>query len=597
MQDVLQYRVLLIFNVAININKTLQPMKICFVPAFLWYFKVFADLPAAQVNTDISALMDGKRYDDVEKYIETNKIDTLKTNLLFKGLLSTRRGEFKEAIVFFEMHIEGATNREIAFGDVIRAGGDSVEVVRHMRQVGVGRFGLRLPTSVEVETQLQAILSGDNLEQMIVGLNSKRALIALASETAYNEIRMASFRHMGLASKPMDSPSKSKEVKDRHGQIGEALYRYLEQVDGSIYASIAGQTQLAAILQERHAYGPALQILTALRELKGPELDIHMGRIEFIMAVCLEGSGMKDRANQLYRKIVDNRGDLNYSTYASFADLKLANMAVIAMSAPPEGNAKRGGAYFLFGCSALVAFGLMLLTMFMRRRRISASVVLLLIAFINLYGVAVVNADDAESSNAKSAGVGFNLTTNRLDLGLLKGKSVKFEWNPKLKDQDTVTRLSASCGCTVVGLKEGDRLTSHQGIPLDISLSGKLAGRHEESVLLELASGRSLILQFAFEYQPAPIVPTEYVLFWPGAYTRTLMVRTFGQQRVEFRNLSTNGPVSVRKKRNTEAGIEIELSLDPASKWPVRDGFVKLEVNTGDRYTNSIPFALLTAAP
>jgi len=359
----------------------------------------------------------------------------------------------------------------------------------------------------------------------------------------------------------------------------------------------AGQTQLAAILQERHAYGPALQILTALRELKGPELDIHMGRIEFIMAVCLEGSGMKDRANQLYRKIVDKRGDPNYSTYASLADLKLDNMAVIAMSASPDGNAKRGGVYFFLGCSALVSFGLMMLFMFIRRRRISASGVVLLMFLINMSSFAAVNFYEGGSPSSKSVAVVSNLITNRLDLGLLKGKSAKFEWNPNLKDQDAVTRLSASCGCTVVGLKEGDRLTSHQGIPLDISLSGKLAGRHEESVLLELASGRSLILQFAFEYQPAPIVPTEYVLFWPGAYTRTLMVRTFGQQRVEIRNLSTNGPVSVRKKRNMEAGIELELSLDPASNWPMRNGIVKIEVITGDRYTNSIPFALLTAAP
>jgi tetratricopeptide (TPR) repeat protein len=575
--------------------------RICTVMIFILLGRVLADLPKEKVNADIGQLMAKQRYEDVEAYIETNRIEALKTNLVFQGILSVRRGRAKEAIVFLERYLEGAANREQAFEEVNRVGVDIPEVARHLRELGVSKYGLRLPTAVEVETQLEQVLAGEDVDQMIAGLDAKRSLIALDPKTAYSEIRTASLRHMNLAARPEHPVHYTREQKQRHGLISEALYRYLQRIDESTYASVEGQCQLAAILHTRGEYGPALQILTTLRELKGAELEARKGQIELLIAVCLEESGMRDRAKELYGQIIDHRNEARYSGYAEAAQDRLTAMTVLETRTSDQVDSKRGKLAMFLGSSAIVAAGLGLIMWVNRRRGIigsGAGLAFVLGSNWMMTGIEVQAATISTSAASAPAVVGFPaFLTNRVELGKVKGSLTKFEWKPVLEAADTVVRVRASCGCTAVGVKEGDRLQPQQGIPMEIKLSGKHGGLHEESVLLELGSGGALILQFAFSYEPTPYVSNQYVLFWPGSYSRTVMVRTFGMPKVGIRNLSTNGPVSIRKKRDTEDGIELDLTLDRSVKESVRKGVVDLEIEAGGRYTNSIPFAVLSAAP
>jgi hypothetical protein len=463
----------------------------------------YAEVPKEKINADLDRLMREQRYQDVENYITTNNLLSLKTNLLFNGFLCIKREKIAEAKTVLEEYLENSMHRDIDFEQVIRVADEHPEVSKYLREIGVSRFKLKIPKTIDAEARFDRILAGDNLSGILAALNENSALIASNRKTAYNSIRLASFRHLTIASNPEDPIHNPKEQRQLHGGIGETLYRYLEKIDPAEYSSLQGQLQLASILEGRGEYGPALQLVTMLRDLKSPELAGMEGRIDSLVAVCLEETGFKERAKELFSKIVARRHEPAFSGYAQGAQLHLNAMAVWEHYDKGGLNTKRGTLIPFLLVSSLISAGIVAILLLKHRARgidtsAKAAACVYCIACLGWIGTGP-NVDAAEEGGSAAMP---GIFTNSVNLGLLKGTLKKFEWKPTIPAADTVDRVNTSCGCTAVGVNKGDRLTPGQPIPMEIRLSGKMGGNHDESVLLELASGKAVILRFAFEYKP-----------------------------------------------------------------------------------------------
>jgi hypothetical protein len=67
--------------------------------------------------------------------------------------------------------------------------------------------------------------------------------------------------------------------------------------------------------------------------------------------------------------------------------------------------------------------------------------------------------------------------------------------------------------------------------------------------------------------------------------------------KVGFRTLSTNQAITVKNKGAKPEGIELEFTWNHAVKDAPTKGAIDLEIEAGDRYTNSIPFSVLSGIP
>lgn len=322
--------------------------------AMLVLGQVLGDIPPEKINADIGRFMAEKRYNEIEAYIAKHNIEALKTNLLFKGLISVKRGRPDEAIAHLTKYVEHAPNRDKAFEEALNVGAEDPAIAAAIREFAVSKLKLNPPKSAETKKRLQQLLAGDDLGRILQLLDANRALIESDIKAAYSEINIASLRHLTLATRPENQTGTSGEQKRLHGELAEGIFRFLEKVDPVRYASIEGQCQLASILQTRGEYGRALEILTTLRQFKGDALDSKEGEIDLLSAVCLEETGMKDRAKALYSKIIKNRENPRFSSYAEAAHDRLTWMQALEGSLAEKSESKGMGLMAFLGVTALI---------------------------------------------------------------------------------------------------------------------------------------------------------------------------------------------------------------------------------------------------
>jgi tetratricopeptide (TPR) repeat protein len=546
------------------------------------------ELSKDKINTDLHALVEKRQFDDVEKYIATNQIHELMTNLLFKAFIQVSRRDSSGALENLKQYVQESQNQAKAYEEALRMASDLPDVEAKLRAFGEKTLKLKPPTKLEVEKRLRELLTGENADEIVAQLDANRALIESNPDTAYQEIRSASLRFLTRAGKPEHPTLNPKSVKHGHARSSEKIFRYLETVNRDKFASLEGQCQLANILQTAGDYGGALQILDGIRELAQKDHDRYPATIDIITAGCLYEMGVRDRAKELYRKILEKRSDPHYAPFEAVAvnQLKLMDLFSGSSIERSKGESKN---FQRFAAIAIALAAVIALALVLRRKRVgfAAGSVFVGIAVLSGFG-------SGGSAFAEEIRRTLVVLTNTIDLGKLRGLDSKFQWIPEIPREDAVVKVYTSCGCTAVGIKEGERLIPKHPIPMSLALTGKNAGSHEESVSLELASGDRLLLRFRFEYHPVPRVVTRYLLFWPGSSSRKVSILTYNLKNPEARILDGKSPVRIKGKKVTAEGLELECEWIGGG---LRKGEVVIEISAGGKYTNSVPFVTLEHAP
>lgn len=160
----------------------------------------------------------------------------------------------------------------------------------------------------------------------------------------------------------------------------------------------------------------------------------------------------------------------------------------------------------------------------------------------------------------------------------------------------TVKDIGKSCGCTSVGVREGELLDFSLPFVIRIDMTGKAQGPQSQSFRIGFTDGTAYSGKLVFDYWPLPQAVPLYLVFRSDESEKD--VRLFFPREKSPAVVAVDSPshmswnvVSSQEDGNEE--LRVRIQVDRAALGVAEDGVVTIHTTSSRRDTVKIPFLVL----
>lgn len=190
---------------------------------------------------------------------------------------------------------------------------------------------------------------------------------------------------------------------------------------------------------------------------------------------------------------------------------------------------------------------------------------------------------------------GLTTTEQLIDVGVVR-EQVKAKVRFNLRAPSTITSIERSCGCTTIGLKEGQQIDPSQELVATIDLKSKPAGVGTQMARVAFNDGSQHLIRFRYDYRPLPYVKPEYALL-KGIGESADLVFFFPAEtdvRLDYSRLPSGLRITDAKHENSElakGGVHVEIVVD--AEPDENRGELTFRFSSTERESFTVPYLYL----